>query len=115
MAGRRRHDREACEATSSLRGNRLIKPIKHLIEKLHCVGTKRDRAANRKLFFDQDATLLLLYFFTPGGQPARGEGVRSTCLPRPLCGGSARLHSARTSQSEAMAWRSGASAEGSAK
>jgi hypothetical protein len=65
MAGRRRKDREADEAEKSFRGNRLIKPINHLIEKLHEVGTDRDHAGNRKLFFDQYATLLLLYFFTP--------------------------------------------------
>lgn len=65
MAGRRRKDREAAETEGELRGNRLVKPIKHLIEKLHSVGTERDRAGNRKLFFDQYTTLLLLYFFTP--------------------------------------------------
>ncbi len=65
MAGKRRAVRPDPEAPESLRGNRLIKPIKHLIEKLHDVGTARDHAANRKLFFDQYASLLLLYFFTP--------------------------------------------------
>src|SRR5277367_765454 len=65
MAGRRRKDREADQAEKSFRGNRLIKPINHLIETLHDVGTDRDHAGNRKLFFDQYATLLLLYFFTP--------------------------------------------------
>jgi hypothetical protein len=65
MAGKRRNDRESQKAEESLRGHRLIKPINHLIEKLHLVGTERDHAANRKLFFDQYATLLLLYFFTP--------------------------------------------------
>jgi Transposase DDE domain len=65
MAGERRNDREPNEAAGSLRGNRLLKPIKHLIERLHHVGTKRDRAGNRKLFFDQYASLLLLYFLNP--------------------------------------------------
>ena len=65
MAGKRRRDREPGQAPESLRGNRLIKPIRHLIEKLHPVGTERDKAGNRKLFFDQYATLLLIYFFTP--------------------------------------------------
>jgi Transposase DDE domain len=65
MVGKRRNDREPSEAAGSLRGNRLLKPIKHLIERLHHVGTKRDRAGNRKLFFDQYASLLLLYFFNP--------------------------------------------------
>jgi hypothetical protein len=65
MAGKRRRDREPSEVKPSLRGHRLIKPINHLIEKLHDVGTQRDHAGNRKLFFDQYATLVLLYFFTP--------------------------------------------------
>jgi len=62
MAGRRRDDRGPDPADGALRGSRLIKPINHLIEALHDVGTERDRAGNRKLFFDQYATLLLLYF-----------------------------------------------------
>jgi hypothetical protein len=65
MAGKRRPARPDPESPESLRGHRLIKPIKHLIENLHDVGTQRDQAGNRKLFFDQYATLLLLYFFTP--------------------------------------------------
>jgi Transposase DDE domain len=65
MAGKRRRDRETGPTPESLRGNRLIKPIRHLIGELHAVGTERDQAANRKLFFDQYATLLLIYFFTP--------------------------------------------------
>jgi DDE family transposase len=65
MAGKRRQARPDPESPESLRGHRLIKPIKHLIENLHDVGTQRDQAGNRKLFFDQYATLLLLYFFTP--------------------------------------------------
>jgi hypothetical protein len=65
MAGKRRAARAEPEVAESLRGNRLLKPIRHLIERLHPVGTKRDRAGNRKLFFDQYACLLLLYFFNP--------------------------------------------------
>jgi hypothetical protein len=65
MAGKRRQARPDPESPESLRGHRLIKPIKPLIERLHPVGTERDHAGNRKLFFDQYASLLLLYFFTP--------------------------------------------------
>ena len=36
-----------------------------LLERLHDVGTARDKAGNRVLFFDQYVTLLLLYFFNP--------------------------------------------------
>jgi hypothetical protein len=65
MAGRVRNQGESEEQAGSLRGNRLLKPIQHLVEKLHTVGTERDHAGNRKLFYDQYATLLLLYFLTP--------------------------------------------------
>ena len=41
---------------------RLLGP---LFDHLHAVGTTRDRAGNRQLFYDQYATLLLLYFFNP--------------------------------------------------
>jgi hypothetical protein len=36
-----------------------------LLESLHQVGTQRDKAQNRQLFFDQYGALLLLYFFNP--------------------------------------------------
>ena len=48
-----------------LQGCRLMKPINHLLARLHACQTARDRAGNRKLFFDQYVALLLLYFFTP--------------------------------------------------
>ena len=66
MAGRRRNDplkRGASRQT--LVGMRMLKPIQHLIEQLHDVGTERDRAGNRKLSCDRYVTLLLLYFFNP--------------------------------------------------
>jgi hypothetical protein len=93
MAEKRRRPRPDPDDPESLRGHRLIRPIKHLIEKLHDVGTQRDRAGNRELFFDQYATLLLLYFFTPaltsmralqeatGWEKARKKlGIQSTSL-----------------------------------
>jgi Transposase DDE domain len=48
-----------------LQGLRLLKPIEKLLQNLHGEKTTRDRAGNRKLFYDQYATLLLLYFFNP--------------------------------------------------
>jgi hypothetical protein len=36
-----------------------------LLARLKDVGTKRDRAGNRQLFYDQYISLLLLYFFSP--------------------------------------------------
>jgi hypothetical protein len=66
MAGRRRNDPpKPGKSRHTLVGMRLLKPIRHLIERLHDVGTERDRAGNRKLFCDQYVTLLLLYFFNP--------------------------------------------------
>ena len=53
----------------------LLQP---LLKELHDAGTERDRAGNRTLFFDQYASLELLYFFNPvitslrGVQHARG-------------------------------------------
>jgi Transposase DDE domain len=48
---------------------RLLGP---LFNHLHAVGTARDRAGNRQLFYDQYATLLLLSFFTPTVTSLRG-------------------------------------------
>lgn len=55
-----------------LEGRRLIEPAQRLLARLHSVGTERDRAGNRKLFFDQYIALLLLYFFTPTLTSLRG-------------------------------------------
>jgi len=43
----------------------LVQPALALIERLHGVGTERDRVGNRKLFYDQYAALLLMYFCNP--------------------------------------------------
>jgi len=48
-----------------LQGTRMIQQMQHLLGRLHCAGTARDRAGNRELFFDQYLSLLLMYFFTP--------------------------------------------------
>jgi Transposase DDE domain len=50
---------------SPLQGQRLVQPALKLIERLHDVGVQRDHAGNRKLFFDQYAALLLMYFCNP--------------------------------------------------
>lgn len=47
----------------------LLQP---LLGELHYAGTKRDRAGNRRLFFDQYASMLLLYFFNPVLTSLRG-------------------------------------------
>jgi IS4 transposase len=53
------------EEVVRLQGRRLMAPALRLLERLRPIGAERDRAGNRKLFFDQYVALLLLYFFTP--------------------------------------------------
>ncbi|HEX9596497.1 MAG TPA: IS4 family transposase [Anaerolineales bacterium] len=60
--GRKRR-KPVCEA--DLRGFKYFQMLMPLLERLHDVGTARDRAGNRQLFFDQYTVLLLLYFFSP--------------------------------------------------
>ena len=45
---------------------------------MHEVGTARDKAGNRELFFDQYASLVLLYFFSPVIDSLRGLQQAST-------------------------------------
>jgi hypothetical protein len=53
-------------------GVKYLRLVGTLLEALHEGGTERDRAGNRQLFYDQYATLLLLYFFTPTVTSLRG-------------------------------------------
>jgi len=89
MAAKRRPQVRA----SDLQGFKYFRLLTPLLERLRDVGTQRDRAGNRQLFFDQYAALLLLYFFNPvltslrGVQQASGLdkvqkllGVRRTSL-----------------------------------
>ncbi len=48
-----------------LQGFKYFKILGPLLESLHEAGTQRDKAQNRRLFFDQYGALLLLYFFNP--------------------------------------------------
>lgn len=50
---------------SELQGLKYFKLLNPILEGLHDDATDRDRAGNRRLFFDQYASLLLLYFFNP--------------------------------------------------
>jgi hypothetical protein len=61
MANKRRPEVHAAD----LRGLKYFKILGPLLDGLHQQATKRDKAGNRKLFFDQYASLLLLYFFNP--------------------------------------------------
>jgi hypothetical protein len=48
-----------------LQGFKYFEMVRPLLARLHEDGTASDKAGNRKLFFDQYAALLLLYFFNP--------------------------------------------------
>jgi hypothetical protein len=65
MAGRRTRKDDAGQPASPLRGQRLVRPLLKSLDRLHGAATERDRAGNRNLFYDQYATLLLMYFFNP--------------------------------------------------
>jgi hypothetical protein len=55
-----------------LQGFKYFRLLGPLLDHLHAAGTERDRAGNRQLFYDQYATLLLLYFFSPIVTSLRG-------------------------------------------
>lgn len=78
-----------------LQGFKYFELIGDLLERLRAVGTARDRAGNRELFFDHYATLLLLYFFNPTVTTLRGlqqfttlEKVQRLCGVKPTSLGS---------------------------
>jgi len=48
-----------------IQGLKYFKRLRPLLERLHDVGTERDAAGNRQLFFDDYAALILLFFFNP--------------------------------------------------
>lgn len=48
-----------------LKGLKYFKVLDSLLGRLHDDATARDRAGNRRLFYDQYACLLLLFFFNP--------------------------------------------------
>lgn len=52
-------------AAQNINGLKYFRILQPFLARLHDAGTARDRAGNRKLFFDQYTTLLLLYFFSP--------------------------------------------------
>ncbi len=56
----------------TLQGFKYFRVLGPLFAHLRTVGTERDRAGNRQLFYDQYATLMLLYFFNPTVTSLRG-------------------------------------------
>ena len=55
-----------------LAGLKYFKVLGPLLDRLHDDATARDHAGNRRLFFDQYACLLLLFFFSPVVKSLRG-------------------------------------------
>lgn len=55
-----------------LKGLKYFKVLGSLLDRLHDDATARDRAGNRRLFYDQYACLLLLFFFNPVVKSLRG-------------------------------------------
>jgi hypothetical protein len=55
-----------------LQGLKYFKALGSILERLHDVGIERDRAGNRKLYFDHYAGLLLVYFYNPIVTSLRG-------------------------------------------
>jgi IS4 transposase len=55
------------DETPGLRGRDIqgLKYVDQLLERLHEVGCRRDKAGNRKLHYDQYCMLLLLFLFNP--------------------------------------------------
>lgn len=48
-----------------LQGFKYFSRLDDLFKRLRTLGTERDKAGNRQLFYDQYASLLLLYYFNP--------------------------------------------------
>jgi hypothetical protein len=78
-----------------LQGFKYFQLIDDLCSRLHDHATQRDKAGNRKLFFDQYAVLLLLYYFNPAVTTLRGvqqftslEKVQRLCGVKPTSLGS---------------------------
>ena len=72
LVGGERRDAPLDFTEHDLQAFKYFDLLQPLLEQLHAAGTERDRAGNRELFFDQYATLLLLYFFNPVVTSLRG-------------------------------------------
>jgi Transposase DDE domain len=66
---------------SDIIGLKYFDRLMPLLEKLHDVGTQRDKAANRTLFFDHYCSYILLFLFNPIVTSLRGIQQASE-LPR---------------------------------
>lgn len=61
-----------------LKGLKYFKLLGALLDRLHADAIRRDHAGNRRLFYDQYACLLLLFFFNPIVRSLRGIQQAST-------------------------------------
>jgi hypothetical protein len=61
-----------------LKGLKYFKVLVPVLDRLHENATARDHAGNRRLFYDQYACLLLLFFFNPIVKSLRGIQQAST-------------------------------------
>ena len=64
----------------TLQGFKYFRVLEPLLAHLRTVGTEWDRAGNRQLFYDQYASLLLLYFFHPAVTSLRGLQQTTTSV-----------------------------------
>jgi hypothetical protein len=55
-----------------LEGFKYFELLRPVLQQLHDVGTERDRAGNRQLFYDQYTAAILFYFFNPVLTSLRG-------------------------------------------
>jgi Transposase DDE domain len=74
LAGKRRTPIQE----KDLKGLKYFKVLAPLLERLHEDHTERDSAGNRRLFYDQYACLILLFFFNPIITSLRGIQQAST-------------------------------------
>ncbi len=69
---------------NKLQGFKYFEQLDGMLERLRTVGTRRDRAGNRELYFDQYATLMILHFFNPTATTLRGlrqfTTLRASCV-----------------------------------
>ena len=63
---------------SDIEGLEYFDTLVPCLARLKDIGTERDRAGNRQLFYDQYISLLLLYFFNPTITSLRGLQQAST-------------------------------------
>src|SRR2546428_891084 len=66
----------------TLQGFKYFRLLGPLFDHLRLAATERDRAGNRRLFYDQYASLLLLYFFYPVVTTFRGLPQTTTLAQR---------------------------------